>query len=85
MPPQLGERTTADGYLLAGVSLNLSGNAFSLAEIVIGTRADNETTTPSTSPKTVVVQTSRKPEDSEPASEENKQLDLGGKGGESSL
>ena len=44
-------RTTADGCLLAGASSNLGGNAFSLAEIVVGTRADNETATPSTSTK----------------------------------
>ena len=30
-------RTTADGYLLAGVSSNLGGNTFPLAEIVTGT------------------------------------------------
>ena len=40
-------RTTVDGCLLAGVSSNLEGNTFSLAEIVIGTRADSQVSTPS--------------------------------------
>ena len=74
-------RTTAGGCLLAGASSNLGGNTFSLTEIVVGTRADNETATPSTSSKPVFLQTSRKPGKSEPASEENKQFDPGEKEG----
>ena len=38
-------RTTADGYLLVGVSSNLGGNTFSLTELAIGTRTDSETVT----------------------------------------
>ena len=74
-------RTAADGYLLAGASSSLRGNTFSLAEIVVGTRADSETATSSTSSKTVFLQMSHKSKDSELASKENKQFDPGGKGG----
>ena len=72
-------RTTVNGCLLVGVSLNLGGNTFPLTEPVIGTRTDSQTSTPSASSKTVFLQMSRIPIDSEPASEENKQIDLGGK------
>ena len=65
-------RTTVDGCLLASVSSNLGGNTFSLTELVIGTRTDSQTSTPSASSKIVFLQVSRKPGDSEPASEENK-------------
>ena len=78
-------RTAAGGYLFAGASSSLRGDTFSLAETVVGTRADSETATPSTSSKTVFLQTSRKSEDSEPASKEKKQFDPGGKGGEPPL
>ena len=74
-------RTTVDSCLLAGVSSNLGGNIFSLAEIVIGMQTDSQTL-PSASSNTVFLQMSRKPGDSKPASEENQQLDPGGKGGE---
>ena len=72
-------RTTIDDCLLIGVSSNLGENTFSLTELVIGTRTDSQTSTPSASPKTVFLQMSCKPGDSEPASEENKQFDPGGK------
>ena len=78
-------RTTANGCLLVGVSSILGGTAFSLTELVIGTRTDSKTATLFASSNTVFLQMSRKPEDSEPASEENKQLDPGGKGVESPL
>ena len=76
-------RTTADGCLLAGVCSNLGGNTFSLAGIFIGTRADSQTPTSLDSSKTVFLQMSGKSGDSEPASEEKKQFDPGGKGRES--
>ena len=38
-------RTTVDGCLLAGVSSNLGGNTFSLAENIIGAQVDSETAT----------------------------------------
>ena len=72
-------RTAADGYLLAGASSSLRGNTSSLAEVVVGTRSDSETATPSTSSKTVFLQMSRKSEDSKLASKENKQFDPGRK------
>ena len=71
-------RTTVDGCLLVGVSSNLGANTFSLTDFAIGTRTDSQTSTPSASSKTVFLQISRKPGDSEPVSEENKQFDPGG-------
>ena len=71
-------RTTATGCLPAGVSSNLGGNT-SPTERVTGTRADTATT-PVNSSKTASLQASRKPEDSETGSEENKQFNPGGKG-----
>ena len=65
-----------------GVGSNFGGNTFSLAEIDVGRRADSEITTPSTASNTVFLQTSRKPKDKKTVSEENKQFDPGGKGGE---
>ena len=65
-------RTTAVGCLPVGVSSNFGENTFPLAEI----------TTPSTASTTVFLQASRKPKDKKTASEENKQFDPGGKGGE---
>ena len=78
-------RTAADGYFFAGARSSSRGNTFSLPEIVVGTRADSETATPSTSSKTVFLQMSRKSEVSEPASEESKQFNPEGKGGGPSL
>ena len=65
-------RTTAAGCLPAGVRSKFGRNTFSLAEIA----------TPSTASTTVFLQAGRKPKDKKIASEENKQLDPGGKGGE---
>ena len=67
-------RIPGDGCLLVGVSPNLEGNTFSLTELVIGTRTDSQTSTPSASSKTVFLQMSRKPGNSEPASEETSSL-----------
>ena len=75
-------RNIVDGCLLAGVSSNLGGNTFSLTELVIGTRTDSKTATPSTSSKPAFLQISRKSGESESASEENKQFDPGGERGE---
>ena len=72
-------RTTAAGCLPAGVSSNLGGNTSSPTERVTGTRAGTATT-PVNSSKTSSLQASRKPEDKEKGSEENKQFDPGGKG-----
>ena len=74
-------QTTVDGCLLAGVSSNLGGNVFPLEELGIGMQTDSQTPTSFASSKTVFLQMSRKPGDSEPASEENKQLDPGGEEG----
>ena len=73
-------QATVDDCLLVGVTSNLGGNTYSLTGLVIGTRTDSQTSTPSALPKTVFQQMSRKPGDSEPASEENKQFDPSGKG-----
>ena len=75
-------RTTVDGYLLAGVSSNFGGNTLSLADFGIGMQTDTQTPTYFASSKTVFLQMSLKPGNSEPASEENKQFNPGGKGGE---
>ena len=72
-------QTTADGCLLVGVGLILRGNTFSSTECV-DTQADSGITTASTTPNTVFLQPGRKPRDKKAASEENKQLDPGGKG-----
>ena len=72
-------RTTAAGCLPAGVSSNLGGNTSSPTERVTGKRAGTATT-PVNSSKTPSLQVSRKPEDKEKSSEENKQYDPGGKG-----
>ena len=76
--PQNGEtgRTTADGCLLVGVSSSLGGNTFF---------PDSESTTPPAASNTIFLQASRKPEDKEKCSKENKQFDPGGKGGDPPL
>ena len=63
-------RTTVDGCLLAGVSINLGGNTFSLTELVIEMQTDSQTSTPSVSSKIGFLQMSHKSRNSEPASEE---------------
>ena len=72
-------RTTVDGYLLAGVSINLGGNTFSLTELVIEMQTDSQTSTPSASSKIGFLQMSHKPGNTEPASEGNNQFDPDGK------
>ena len=74
-------RTTVNGCLLPSVSSNFGGNVFPLEELGIGMQTVSQTPTYFASSKTVFLQVSRKPGDSEPASEENKQFDLGGKEG----
>ena len=71
-------RTTANGCLLVAVSSNFGRNTFSRAEIVVGRRADSESTTQYTASITASLQTRRKPKDKETGSEENKQFDPGG-------
>ena len=80
--PSNGEtgRTTTGGCLLGGVGSNAGGNAFFSAEIAVGTRPDSKSTTPSAGSNTIFLKASRKPEDKEKCSEENKQFDPGGKG-----
>ena len=75
------EQATVDGCLLVDGSSDLGGNTFSLEElVVIGTQPDSQT-----SSKVFCQKKSRKPEDNELDNEENKQFDLGGKGGEPPL
>ena len=78
--PPNGEtgRTTADGYLLVGMGSNQGGDTSSPAERV-GTLAGTATT-PANSSNTIFLKASRKPEDNEKRSEENKQFDPGVKG-----
>ena len=76
------ERTTVGGCLLVGVSSNLRRIVFSLEELSIGMQTDRQTSTSFVASKIVCKKMSRKPEDNEPASEENKQFDPGGKVGD---
>ena len=71
-------QTAADGYLLVGMGSNQGGDASPPTERV-GTR-DGTATTPENSSNTIFLQASRKPEDKDKGSEENKQFDPGGKG-----
>ena len=64
-------RTTADGYLAAGVGSSLGENTSSPTERVTGTRAGTATT-PVNSSKTAPQQASCKTKDKEKGSEENK-------------
>ena len=83
MFPELGDRTNHCRRVLArGRGFNFFGKHFFHAEIAVGRRADSEITTPSTASNAVFLQMSRKPKDKKTASEENKQFDPGGKGGE---
>ena len=74
-------RTTAAGYVTAGVVSNLGGDTSSPTERV-DTRAESKITTAPTAPSTTFLQAKRKPNDKKTLSEENKQFDPGGKGGE---
>ena len=74
-------RTTAAGYLTAGMGSNLGGDTSSPTERV-DTRAQSKITTAPTAPNTTFLQARRKPNDTKTLSEESKQFDPGGKGGE---
>ena len=69
-------RTTADGYLLVGMGSNQGGDTSSPTERV-DSRADRKITTAS---NTTLLRVRRRPNDKKTSSEENKQLDPGGKG-----
>ena len=75
------ERTTVDGCSLVDENSNFGENIFFLEELAIGTQTDNQTA----SSKAVCQKISCKPEDKELISDENKQFDPGGKGGEPTL
>ena len=75
------ERTTVNGRLLVDGSSDLRKTTFFLEDFVNGTQPDSRTSTSFASSKIVCPQMSRKPEDKELANDENKQFDLGGRGG----
>ena len=79
-PNEKTGRTTAGGNLLVGVGSNSEGNTFSPTEIAVGTRPNSKSTTPPAAPNSIFLKASRKPEDKEKDSEENKQFDPGRKG-----
>ena len=70
-------RTTADGFLTAGVGSNQGGSISSRTERV-DTRASTKSTT--TSADITFLQQGHKPSDEEKGSEKNNQFDPGGKG-----
>ena len=70
-------RTTADGFLTAGVGSNQGGNISSPTERV-DTRTGTKSTT--TSADIIFLQKGHEPKDKEKGSEENKPLDPGGEG-----
>ena len=70
-------RTTADGFLTAGVGSNQGGNITSPTERV-DTRAGTKSTT--TSADITFLQQGHKPKDEDKGNEENKQFDSGGIG-----
>ena len=72
-------RTTAAGYLTAGVGSSLGGDTSSPTERV-DTRADSKITAAPTASNATFLQARRKPNDKKTLSEENKQFDPGGKG-----
>ena len=78
-------RTTVDGCLLAGVSLDLGGNVFPLEELGIGIQTDSRTPKYFASSKTAFLQMSRKPGNNEPTGGKNKKFDPGRKEGEPPL
>ena len=71
-------RNTADGYLIVGMGSNQGGDISPPTERV-GTPAGTATT-PAKSSNTIFRKASRKPDDKDKGSEENKQIDPGGKG-----
>ena len=80
-PPNEGTwkkgRTTADGFLTAGVGSNQEGSIYSPTERV-DTRASTKSTT--NFAHITFLQQGHKPSNEEKGSEENKQFDPGGKG-----
>ena len=72
-------RTITDGYLLVGMGSNQGGDVSSPKERV-GTRAGLATTS-ATSSNTIFRQQGHKPKDKDKGSEQNKQFDPKGKGG----
>ena len=74
-------RTTVDGCLLIGVISNFGSNVSPLEKLGIGMQTYSQTPTYFASSKTGFLQMSRKPGNREPAYEENKQFDPGGKEG----
>ena len=73
-------RTTADGFLTAGVGSNLGKHTSPTTERV-DTRAVRTTTSTSAASNIIFLQQDHKPKDKEKGSEENKQFDPGGEGG----
>ena len=74
-------RTTTNGFLTAGVGSNQAGDISSPIERV-DTRAATKITTKSAASNTVSLRTRSNPQDKKTFSEENKQFDPGGEGGE---
>ena len=81
-PPNEGTwdqgRTTADGFLTAGVGSNQGGNIFAPTTESVNTRTSTKSTR--TTADITFLQLGHKPRDEEEGSEENKQFDPGGKG-----
>ena len=71
-------RTTADGFLTAGVGSNQGGNIFSPTTESVATRTNTKSTR--TTVDITFLQQGHKPIYEEKGSEENKQFDPGGKG-----
>ena len=71
-------RTTADGFLTAGMGSNLGKHTSPTTERV-DTRAVRTTTTTSAVPNLTFLQQGHKPKNKDEGSEENKQFDPGGK------
>ena len=88
-PPNEGtwekRRTITDGYLFVGIGSNQGGDIFSPTTERVDTRAVRTTTTTSAASNITFLQQGHKPKDKNKDSEENKQLDPGGKGEKASL
>ena len=86
-PPNGGtwdqRRTTADGFLIAGVGSNQGGNIFSPTTESVDTRAGTKSTR--TTADITFLRQGHKPRDEEKDSEESKQFDPGGKREKTSL
>ena len=85
-PPKEGAwrkgRIIADGYLLVGVGSNQPGGDISSPTERVDTRVGTKITTTSAASNTISLRTRSKPQDKKTLSEENKQFDPGGEGGE---